>query len=99
MSATIDQLRFRATSPRKTKAKPIKMLERAKKNVAKMKMEERIRPEPQIMGSDLGYFSRSQVLRSAPRGTPNIPETIVTAPKMIETLKGQKIVKSVHDNF
>ena len=52
-----------------------------------MKTAERIRPNPQIKGSDLGNFSLRQVLSKAPRGTPNIPDTIVTAPKISETLK------------
>ncbi len=87
MSATMDQLRLRATSPRKTKANPMKMLVRAKKKVAKMKKDERISPVPQIIGSALGNFSRKKVLSNAPSGTPSIPETIVTAPKMMETLE------------
>ena len=52
-----------------------------------MKTAERMRPNPQIKGSDLGNFSLRQVLSKAPRGTPNIPDTIVTAPKISETLK------------
>ena len=57
ISATIDQLRLSAISPRKTKANPMKMLLRAQKKVAKMNTDERINPEPQIMGSPRGYFS------------------------------------------
>ena len=92
MSATMDQLRLRATSPRKTNANPMKMLVRAKKKVAKMKTEERMRPEPQMIGSARGNFSLKKVLSNAPSGTPNIPETIVTAPKIMETLKTNLIM-------
>ena len=90
MSATIDQLRLSATSPKKTKANPKKTLVRARKKATKMNPDERTRPRPQMRGSERGYFSRSLVLRIAPRGTPSIPETIVTAPKMSETLHGTK---------
>jgi len=90
MSATIDQFRLRATSPRKTKANPIMTFVRARKNATKMNPDERMRPQPQIKGSERGYFSRNLVLRIAPSGTPIIPETIVTAPKINDTLHRDK---------
>jgi len=104
ISATIDQLRLRATSPRKTKAKPMSTLVRAKKNATKIKTDERTRPSPQIRGSDLGYFSLRRVLSIAPSGTPIMPETIVTAPKISETLfptktKGTKKYKTLVQTY
>ena len=99
MSATIDQLRLRATSPMKTKAKPKRTLVRAKKNATKIKTDERTRPRPQIRGSDLGYFKRRRVLSRAPSGTPIIPETIVTPPKMSETLYPTKTKGTKKDNI
>ena len=86
MSATIDQLRLRATSPTKTSAKPRRTSLRARKNATKMNTDDRTRPRPQISGSDRGYFSRRRVLRIAPSGTPIIPDIMVTAPNIKDTL-------------
>lgn len=83
----MDQLRFRATSPMNTRANPIKTSTREKKNATKIKIDDKTSPMPQMRGSERGYFSRRTVLRIIPRGTPSIPETIVTAPKTSDTLK------------
>ena len=53
------------------------------------KPADRNNPEAQIRGSALGYFCFSFVLKREPRGTPTIPESIVTTPKIKETLKGK----------
>lgn len=87
ISATMDQLRFRVISPINTKAKHMKMSIFAKKNTIQIKRDEMINPKPQIRGSEKGYFSRRIVLRIIPKGTPNIPDTIVTTPKTTGTLK------------
>ncbi len=86
----MDQLRLRATSPMKTRAKPKRTSLRAQKNAMQMNMDETTSPSPQMRGSERGYFSRSRVLRRAPRGTPSMPETMVTAPKINDTLHGTK---------
>jgi hypothetical protein len=43
-----------------------------------------------MSGSERGYFSRRRVLSSAPSGTPIMPDNIVTAPNMRDTLDGTR---------
>ena len=87
MSAMMLQLRFRATLPRKMKAKQAKMFWLARARPRRRKTAEIMSPAPQTSGSTLGYLALSVVESVMPRGTPTMPESIITRPKMKETLE------------
>ena len=94
MSATMLQLRFRETSPRKmrTNARTTWLSQRMMpkvRNNAEIRM-----PAPQMIGSALGYTALNLVDNSMPKGTPTMPESMVTKPKMKGTLVGSSGLSS-----
>ena len=87
ISATIDQLRFKEISPKKMRTKAKTKYESQRKREMQRKIDERPSPMPQIKGSALWFFGLHLVLHKLPKGTPRIPDNMVTTPNTNGILK------------
>jgi hypothetical protein len=86
MSATMDQLRFRKTSPKKMNAKHTLPFTGAKREAANRSGELTRSPMAHIMGSMRGYRDRNLCANSEPSGTPTSPDIIAMMPNLYATL-------------
>ena len=88
MSATMDQLRLMAIIPKKMNTSEATTDFSAKWKRATLKMtEQEASPTPQMTGSARAHRRLSRVDDVAPRITPKMPASIVTRPKMKDTLE------------
>ena len=88
ISATMDQLRLMAIIPKKMNTSEATTDFSAKWKRATLKMtEQEARPTPQMTGSARAHRRFSRVDDVAPRITPKMPASIVTRPKMKDTLE------------
>jgi len=86
ISATIAQFRFRNNSPKNISTKQRVSLYLARIAPPNMSGVLTIKPKAQINGSALKLFVLRFVAARAPNGTPISPDSIVTTPKLNDTL-------------
>jgi len=86
MSATMDQLRFRKTSPKNMSVKHTLPFTGANSEAAKRSGALIRSPMAHIMGSMRGYRDRNLCANSEPSGTPTSPDTIAMMPNLYATL-------------
>jgi hypothetical protein len=87
MSATMDQLRFRKTSPKKMSAKHALPFTEAKREAKNRNGILTKSPMAHIRGSMRGYRDRNLCANIEPSGTPTSPDIIVMTPNLYATLQ------------
>ena len=80
-------MRFKEISPKKMRTKAKTKYESQRKREMQRKIDERPSPMPQIKGSALWFFGLHLVLHKLPKGTPRIPDNMVTTPNTNGILK------------
>lgn len=82
MSAMMDQVRLRNTSPKNTRVRHHMAWLEASTRARNTMGADVMRPNPQIIGSQSGYRGRSLWAIRDPRGTPMMPAAIETKPNL-----------------
>jgi len=87
MSATMDQLRLRKTSPKNMNVKHTLAFTEAKREEANRSGALTRSPMAHIMGSMRGYRDRNLCAKIEPSGTPTSPDIIAMMPNLYATLQ------------
>ena len=87
MSATMDQLRLRKTSPKNMNIKHAVPFTVARREAANRRGELMRSPVAHIMGSMRGYRDRNLCANIEPSGTPTSPDIIAMMPNLYATLQ------------